>query len=227
MPLPQIDSSAAEQAVRHARGRVKEERGKLAQAGLGSLWHQEAPHGRFLKLEHLSLPQDLKKKVQEQEENEKLAVSTGAPPPVSQLASSSSDVQADKQTPSEQLANGVYAFITAQEASETQTAYKIGGEAAMQATLDGSLHGKQQESAMDLDNPGTTANEIPPQTFSAQDRGESERPQETLNLDNNDSSEGDDSDYDEESEESDAWPPSPPMLRFKMRMQFSNRFKPT
>lgn len=31
----------------------------------------------------------------------------------------------------------------------------------------------------------------------------------------------------DESEESDQWPPNPPVLRFKMQMQFSNRFKPS
>jgi len=31
----------------------------------------------------------------------------------------------------------------------------------------------------------------------------------------------------EESDQSDAWPPSPPVLRFKMRMQFSDRFRPS
>jgi len=34
------------------------------------------------------------------------------------------------------------------------------------------------------------------------------------------------SDY-EESDASDAWPPPPPLMRFKMRMQFSKRFKPS
>lgn len=33
--------------------------------------------------------------------------------------------------------------------------------------------------------------------------------------------------YFSDSDESDKWPPSPPVLRFKMRMQFSNRFKPS
>lgn len=31
----------------------------------------------------------------------------------------------------------------------------------------------------------------------------------------------------EDSEATDAWPPSPPLIRFKMRMQFSSRFKPS
>jgi hypothetical protein len=31
----------------------------------------------------------------------------------------------------------------------------------------------------------------------------------------------------DESEASEAWPPSPPVLRFKMRMQFSDRFRPS
>merc|ERR1711939_23615 len=41
-----------------------------------------------------------------------------------------------------------------------------------------------------------------------------------------DSDDSDDSLYEESSEESDTWPPNPPVLRFKMRMQFSNRFVP-
>jgi hypothetical protein len=42
-----------------------------------------------------------------------------------------------------------------------------------------------------------------------------------------DSSEEDDESVYDDSEASDAWPPSPPVLRFKMRMQFSRRFKPS
>lgn len=41
-----------------------------------------------------------------------------------------------------------------------------------------------------------------------------------------DSDEESQSDY-EDSDASDPWPPSPPVLRFKMRMQFSDRFRPT
>jgi len=40
-------------------------------------------------------------------------------------------------------------------------------------------------------------------------------------------SEEDSSSEEDESDASDAWPPDPPVLRFKMRMQFSNRFRPS
>jgi len=44
---------------------------------------------------------------------------------------------------------------------------------------------------------------------------------------NADGEEDSGSDEYEESDASDAWPPCPPVLRFKMRMQFSSRFRPT
>jgi hypothetical protein len=78
-----------------------------------------------------------------------------------------------------------------------------------------------------LDNPGIiTATDEPLQTGSARNSPKDipKPPESPGGLD--DSSSEDDSD-DDESEESDMWPPSPPMLRFKMRIQFSNRFKPT
>jgi hypothetical protein len=250
VPASQLDSSAFEQAEEHARGRAKEERSKLAQAGLDSLMQttKEAPQGVSLE--------------------------------VSQPRSVSSDAQLDKQTPKGELANEVYAFISAQEASEMQRASEMAAESLAQATLSGSspeeLQTQEAPTAttteVDRDNLGTTtAVEIPTATTAAvdidnlgtstvaeassalassereqpQESSEREQPQESSEIElpqessereqqhespaplgENTSSE-ESSEADLESEESDTWPPSPPMLKFKMRMQFSNRFKPT
>jgi len=54
--------------------------------------------------------------------------------------------------------------------------------------------------------------------------GGSKAKSESRKSSNNSSEDSDETDSDEMS---DGWPPKPPLLRFKMRMQFSTRFKPT
>jgi hypothetical protein len=121
--------------------------------------------------------------------------------------------------------------MTSQEASETRNPSKNAADALAQASLNGSLVEKMQaqESAMTLDNPDTTLsiNMPPEEPVEVPARRQESGSSQEFGKDDSDDDDDDDSDYEEESEESDMWPPSPPMLRFKMRMQFSNRFKPT
>jgi hypothetical protein len=227
-----LDSSAAKQAESQARQRVQEERSKLGQAGLDSLWEmtKEAPHGRFLKLEHLSLPRDLKKKWQEQEEVQAAsALSThrsqesySVIPEVAKGQHATEVMQVMQALESNQEVQGSPNSPQQSGTKRPEDASSLEAEKPLLAARSEAAQGLEidvPDNQMAFENFGIAPD------ISQEASADVENALEKCKPKTDSDSSDDDSDFDE-SEESDLWPPSPPVLRFKMRMMFSNRFKP-